>query len=457
MCDDYKIIHDKIHGYISISKFAKNIIDTKFFQRLRDLSQLGACKYVFPNAVHTRFEHSIGTYYICNKLLNTIIMYTEEESIEEYLSTIPELKNYYDRMYDGKKYVLDKYICELIKIAALCHDIGHGPFSHVFDDFYLPHINKDKLPGSSHEERSGLIIDKIIKTNLELSKYIHDDEIQFIKNIISPEKKHIGFLYQIVSNNITGLDVDKFDYLQRDIEMIGFQAKIDVSRLVEHIRIINNNIVYPEQAIYDIYNLYQTRHRLHVEIYAHNVSIAVQYLLIELFKYIDEFIGLSDSIGDMDDFCNMTEGYVMNSAKILSKYKNIFNEEQQIKLVNALKIIDDIENRNLYAIVYSFKSKDKIDFTDLKELDKTEDNIIIFQHKIGFVSGNKPNPFNSIDVYKTKNSKKISESIEVFRKSKEKITMLMPEIYQEYINIIFYKDRTNVKKIEELKIIFKNY
>ena len=446
MCNEYKVIHDKIHGYISISLFAKKVIDTKFFQRLRDLSQLGSCKYVFPNAIHTRFEHSIGTYYMANKLLNTIIMYTSQESINEYMSSIIELKNYYDRICSNKIYKLDNYICELVKIAALCHDIGHGPFSHVFDDFYLPLIGKSKEHGSSHEERSGLIIDIIIKSDETLSKYITNDEIQFIKNIINPKKEHIGFLYQIVSNNVTGLDVDKYDYLMRDVEMIGFQAKVDITRLVEHIKIIDNNIVYPEQAIYDIYNLYQTRHRLHVQIYCHSVTVSIQYLLVDLFNCIDEFIGLSNSIYDMNKFSDMTEGYVMNCAKTLNNYIDCFDELKQEKIKKALTIMSDIENRKLYTIICSFKSKEKFNFDEIKEC--KDENVIIFQNKIGFVSGNKPNPFNSIYVYKTKDSTKIS------KKNKETITMLMPEIYQEYINIVFYKNRDDIAKISELKDIF---
>lgn len=141
---DVKTIHDKIHGYIPITCLAKHFIDTKYFQRLRDLNQLGTCKYVFPNATHTRFEHSIGTYFITKNLTDRIFESTDELSMNLYLSQIPELSNYYKRTYDGTSYPFDKYVRELVKIAGLCHDIGHGPFSHVFDDFYLVHIKKHK-------------------------------------------------------------------------------------------------------------------------------------------------------------------------------------------------------------------------------------------------------------------------------------------------------------------------
>ncbi len=456
LCDQYKLIHDKLHGYIPISIFAKKIIDTRHFQRLRELNQLGTCKYVFPNAVHTRFEHSIGTYYMADKILNTIIMYTDPNSINDYLSNIIELKSYYEREYSSKIFKLDKYVCELIKIAALCHDIGHGPFSHVFDDFYLPLIGKSNELYASHEERSGLIIDLIIKSDESLCKHIGIDEIQFIKNLINPTKEHTGFIYQIVSNNVTGLDVDKFDYLMRDIEMINFQAKIDVSRLVEHIRIIKNQIVYPEQAIFDIYNLFQTRHRLHIQIYSHSVTISIQYLIVEIFKLMDEFIGIADSIYDMNKFCDMTEGYILHSVKTLSTLNKFFTDQQNEKINKALKLINDLDERRLYPTIYSFKSKEKLNLSDiLKDIDYDE-NIIVYQRKVGFVSGDKPNPFNDIYVYKTKDTTKMIDSIEIFKNNKDKITMLMTDIYQEYINVIFYKDRLNHDKILFLRNHFKS-
>lgn len=454
LCKKTKLIHDSIHDYIELTIFATKIIDTKFFQRLRKLKQLGTCNYVYPNAVHTRFEHSIGTYHVASLLLNSIVSTTDPKYIDNYLKEIPELHSYYERMYDGKIHILDTYICELIKIAALCHDIGHGPFSHVFDDVFIPITKKNNCVGSTHEERSGIILELIINNDKYLKQLILPDEIQFMKNIIDPDDTHTGFVYQIVSNLSTGLDVDKFDYLKRDISTINFQAKIEPSRLINYIRIINNNIVYPEQSIDDIYNLFQTRFRLHKQVYCHKAVIAVQFIIVELLQLLDDILNISDSIDNMNEFCKLTDEYILESVNIIDKFKSNLSDKQLINLNNAKLLMEKLENRNLYAVILSITTKTQIDISKYVELLPDKENILVFQHKIGFVSGNKSNPFDSIYVYKTKNSSKISGKIEAFKKNKNDVTTLLPTCYQEYMLTIYYKDKTNISRIKELRDFF---
>jgi len=450
LCRQVKTIKDCIHGYISLTDFAIKVIDTKYFQRLRDLNQLGTCKYVFPNAVHTRFEHSIGTYHLAGEILKTIVSDTDPKNIYEYISKIPELKKYYDTIYDGLVYPIDMYICELIKIAALCHDLGHGPFSHVFDDIFLPSIGKENCHCATHEERSGILLEMIIKQNDVLSSIINDDEICFIKTLINPSKEHKGFLYQIVSNTMTGLDVDKYDYLQRDIYSLGFSAKIDTSRLIKHVKVIDNNLVYPEQAVHDIYNLFHTRHLLHVQVYCHKVTISTQFAAVEIFTLLDDILGISKSIEDMDKFCDQTDSYILNSVKVIENFKSALTSDQLTRFEKAKIILNNLETRNLYSVVYHFVAKDKINFNDLISEFPDKDNILVFQNKIGFVSGDKPNPLDSIYVYKTKDSTKIACELKTYRKKKEKITILMPSVYQECIITIYYKNKHDVERISEL-------
>ena len=106
LCKSNKTFHDSIHGFINLTVFATRIIDNPFFQRLRKLKQLGTCEYVYQNGIHTRFEHSIGTYHIADEQLKTIVSTTNLRSIENYLKNIPELKAYYEEIYDNKMIVL---------------------------------------------------------------------------------------------------------------------------------------------------------------------------------------------------------------------------------------------------------------------------------------------------------------------------------------------------------------
>lgn len=458
LCRHVKTMHDSIHGYIRLSVFAIKIIDTKMFQRLRKLKQLGTCNYVYPNAVHTRFEHSIGTYHVASELLDTIVNWGDA-SIYQCLKGIPELQHYYQTVYENKIHPLDIYICELVKIAALCHDIGHGPFSHVFDDVFLPEMGKKNNYCSTHEERSGVILEMLIKNDKDLCNIINDNEIMFMKNLINPKNEHTGFIYQIVSNPITGLDVDKFDYLTRDVYMLDFQAKIDPCRLVKQIRVIDNKIVYPEQTTDDIYNLFQTRYRLHKQVYCHKAVISAQFFIVEIMKLLDDILKISESITDMNKFSCLTDEYILESINIIDNLKghrNILTDEQYNNLIKAKKIINNLEKRNLYTVICSIISSKPIDYK--KYLDTLDDknNIIVFHNKVGFVSGDKPNPFDSIYVYKTKDSSKISGKITIFKKDKNDITILMPKLYQEYIITFYYTNKKDMSRIQHLKEYFEN-
>ncbi len=144
-----KLFHCNIHGPIRISNIALKIIETQEFQRLRNIKQMGASFYVFPSATHSRFEHSIGVYHLTGKLLDVL------------KSKYP---NKIYNTYELNNIMLNDYHTELIKIGGLCHDIGHGPYSHLFD---LVMKNCDIGEFDEHENRSCELV-KIIcqKTKL---------------------------------------------------------------------------------------------------------------------------------------------------------------------------------------------------------------------------------------------------------------------------------------------------
>ena len=133
-------IHDPIHGTITITPIMKLIIDTPEFQRLRQLKQLGATYFVFPSATHTRFEHSLGVSYLAGKLMETL------------QKNQPRLK------------ITPKEI-EITRIAGLIHDLGHGPFSHLYDN-YIRNSFEDK-----HEIRGcKLFINMVKKYKIPLTE-----------------------------------------------------------------------------------------------------------------------------------------------------------------------------------------------------------------------------------------------------------------------------------------------
>lgn len=444
----YKKMQDCVHGQITISNFMTMVIDSKEFQRLRKLKQLGSCSYVYHSAEHTRFQHSIGTAYLAGELLNTIHQNHIPADVSEYLKNIPELRSYYKTRYDGLSYVLDEYIIELVKIAALCHDIGHGPFSHIFDDHFLPYVKSKREPNDSHEMRSGLLVEKIIKNNVKLSQFISDDCIQFIKNIINPQKEHNGWLYQIVSNNLNGLDVDKYDYIARDSHFTGIKIGFDLNNLIYNVRVVDNNICYQEQVFLDICELFRTRYRLHRTVYAHKAAISSQFMIIEIFNNINDIIGLADSVNDMDKFCEMTDEYILTCHNSYMSGCNFLSDSQRESLEKVKLIIDKLNRHELYPHVGTYICDSRVDMSQYNFKTITDEKLIVFQTVVGFVSGKKSNPLENIYVYNASTIK--NKKYKCQKVAPHDYSRLLSAQYQENLMMIFSRDR-NIKNLTKTR------
>eukprot|EP00834_Sanchytrium_tribonematis_P000340 NODE_6_length_70510_cov_1.054395.p45 type:complete len:198 gc:universal NODE_6_length_70510_cov_1.054395:6184-5591(-) len=186
---------DPIHKQVELEKYLWEIIDTPDFQRLRYLKQVGVNSYVYPSANHTRFEHSLGVCHLASQFMKI-------------------LKRKHPRVVEDKDVVH-------IQIAALLHDVGHGPFSHLFERA-MKRLGKI----FDHEKKSVEIARRIIssvESKMELEFKIDLDLIEAL--IVGNDDFHYfqvkRFLNDIVHNSKSGLDVDKFDYLMRDSYMAG--------------------------------------------------------------------------------------------------------------------------------------------------------------------------------------------------------------------------------------------
>jgi HD superfamily phosphohydrolase len=442
-----KSIYIPIHKSVNITLFGKYMIDTNYFQRLRNLKQLGTCEYIYPSATHTRFEHSIGTYYLSSKLLETIILKTNFNNIRRYLEKIPELESYFNK----PKVKLRKtiyWIFEMVNISALCHDIGHGPFSHLFDDIFIKESEYHSHDNATHETRSCLILELIIKENKELSEIITKNDIQFMKNIIDPKEEHKGFIYQIVSNTLNGLDVDKYDYIIRDAHHLDIKTNFDCTSLINDILVIDNNIIYSEQSTNYIYNLFSTRHNLHKIAYSHKGVISSEYLIMKIIKIVNKVINIGKSITDMKKFLKMTDNYIMEYGIFILENKEVFAHHLDKIDYDLLEYyLDRLNKHELLPIIGITNSIDKI---EIPEYFKSE-YYMVFHKKMGFVSGNKSNPLDDIYIYKTKDlynkNMNIKKHIKSYKLCKYDISRMITDTYQEYVSMFFRIDRDQ----EELK------
>ena len=443
MLVETKEIFDPIHGYIKLTGLAQAIIHTQQFQRLRYLHQLGTCHYVFPCATHTRFEHSIGTYHLAGKVLDAIKKNSDNTLLEKYLGEIEELKLHFKKT---GKVELDPFVIELVKIAALCHDIGHGPFSHVFDDIFMHDIGTGHEL-ELHENRSCKIIKYIISKNPKLVEYIGlKENLEFICSLIIPvDGKHDGFIYQIVSNNLNGIDVDKFDYIQRDSYTLGLKYSIDSDRLISHMKVIDNKICFTMKVHYDIVSVFTTRYRLHKQIYSHKTVISVQYMIKDMMVILNKFINIYNSIFDIEKFTDVTEEHITTLLKLLYRDKEKYNSAEQSEIDKAYELWIRLNERNLYELVGSVVTNEKVNVQDIMKTFGS--SVVCHQTKIGFVSGTKTNPLESVYFYSHKDNNNTC-----FKVTKNHSSYLVSNVYQEHIIMFFVKDRNDHKTKAELKI-----
>lgn len=465
---------DIIHDSIELTPIAKAIIDTPIFQRLRYLHQLGVCYLIFPNANNNRFEHSVGTYHLAGMVLERLVKNSNNREINKALMEVKFIREYllshfeFDDTEENIRTLenlntclMDDYLIELIKIAGLIHDIGHGPFSHLFDE-WIHIINEDKqLDGSvmlEHEERSVLLFHKIITDEkikfaddeYNMSDFINEDAFDFIAELINPTNTTpINFVFQIVSNSLNGLDVDKLDYLYRDSFYLGSGNPYDLMRVISHVQVIGGNICFPEKISYDIYKVFRSRYDLHKQFYTHKTTICIEHMIRDILHNLDLILNISSTIKNnrLDKFIELTDTTILDTAKILKEYQPIYQlYKKQIDTIQ--KIITKINTRDIYKCVYSetfqtdeiitneeifnkFKSTIEPQGIDAEWLNLDSPKLKIVKLKIGLLGGNKSHPLDTVYFYNRNNKSMLLD--------KTKISHLMTQLHQEIIYYIICK------------------
>ena len=282
--DRCTVFNDSVYGHVELSALSKRVIDTPQFQRLRDITQLGGVYYVFPAAASRRFEHSIGVAHLAQTL------------IRQLKKSQPELG-----------ITAEDELC--VELAGLIHDLGHGPFSHLFDATVLPRLG---AVGFHHEHASVALFDLLVsENNLEevFERYgLFSEHRQFIKQLVlgsageaaaipgfnwvdtAPSRR---YLYDIVANKRNGVDTDKLDYFARDCHMLHLNSSFDAQRLMRNARVLPvrrlvgtveeeaTEICFNHKSAFDLYDFFHTRHSLYKRAYFHKVSAAVDLMVAE--------------------------------------------------------------------------------------------------------------------------------------------------------------------------------
>eukprot|EP00775_Hariotina_reticulata_P002790 gene2791-3083_t len=263
--------------------------NTEVFQRLKHLHQLGTASYVFPTAEHSRLPHSIGTAHLAH----------------EYTRLLQQRQPWLD---------VNPVDMQLLEVAGLFHDVGHGPFSHVFESEVLPAV----LP-TSHEWRHEVMSAKLLEYAVDTAYIdIEHHQVKQLQDIVGsgslPRQLHWDesriWQLQIVANAINSIDVDKLDYLMRDAKMIGVPHQHDFTPLIHNSRVIGGNICFHASMQHSIASLYEARKNMHLEIYQNRQAKAAEYMIVDLLKAANPVLGITDKISDPEQFLQLDDSLV---------------------------------------------------------------------------------------------------------------------------------------------------
>ena len=232
-----KIINDPVFGFIKIPRgLLYGIVEHPLFQRLNRINQLGLASVVYPGARHTRFQHSLGAFYL----------------MTEAVRSLQEKGNF---IFDSE--------AEAVEAAILMHDIGHGPFSHVLEDTLIR--------GISHEDISLLMMEQINRSmNGQLNLAISIFKGEYPKN----------FLHQLISSQ---LDMDRLDYLRRDSFYTGVtEGNIGSARIIKMLNVVDDSLVVEHKGIYSLENYLTTRRLMYWQVYLHRTCVAYEKVLVNM-------------------------------------------------------------------------------------------------------------------------------------------------------------------------------
>jgi len=302
MKKEYLEITDPIHDFIRLNKTEQQIIDTSVFQRLRRIKQLSGAHLTYPGAQHTRFEHSLGVMHIAS--MAGIALQSKGITTKDDISNL--------------------------RLAALLHDIGHGPFSHLFEEV-LQRKNK-----RSHEQIGKQII---LKTEIGdiLSKNGFDKKL--IHNLAVGEGK-LQFMNEIVSG---ALSADMMDYLLRDGYFTGAEhAKIDHNRITYSLDVYKKKLALDRSALVNFETMMISRFQMFKAVYFHKTVRSGEVMLLEAMTLADDELGLTSLT--LNDYVKQTDESIM--ALLLSV------PETTRELKAAKKIAMDYQNRKLFKCVF---------------------------------------------------------------------------------------------------------
>ena len=301
--DSESLAHDPIHGYIPfVSRFRlpvgevseQEIIDHPWVQRMRHIHQLQTAWWVFPSAEHMRFQHILGAMHLASRVIRDWY-----ESLADVCPSVPSRA----------------YVESLVRLAALLHDVGHGPFGHFFDDHYLDQF------GVTHEDIGGTIIEQDLGELIRGVRRNPNGRLQPLE-VLDPRQVawlirrpheddaegHPDWLRKLRALFSGIYTVDNMDFVLRDAYMTGFNIKaFDLSRLIHYSFFTKDGLTIHVRGLPSLIQFIETRANLFRMIYFHRTVRALDIAIEEIFPQTMAQLFQGNPIDHRDAYLNFTE------------------------------------------------------------------------------------------------------------------------------------------------------
>lgn len=444
-----KIINDPIHGTFRLDAGCKLIFDTRQFQRLRRLKQLGMTYYVFPGASHNRFEHSLGVAHLAQKFATQLWS------------------------FQGSELDVDRSDIHVVELAGLCHDLGHGPFSHVFEREFL---KRKGIVDWDHEDMSAKMLEFLVDDNY--IDAISNDELKRVKDFITSGhgvgaheagKPTSGgsskrWLSEIVANGRNSIDVDKFDYLARDAMYCGVNLSCNFNRLMQFSKVIGDEICYKYTEYMNLYELFHARALMHRSVYTHKKAKAIEFMVVDALLEADKALKFSDNIWDASEFVRLDDNLLdyIENFDFYSKVFSVSDDSVLSHIHASQKIIQRLRNRQLYKYVTDApvpfeilergrweppSAQDVVNCYKGSDVHLSADDVIIQENKINY-SMKDDNPLDHVHFYD------YIESNEKRKLRPEQISSMMVHSFEEK-RLRVYSRNSDYKHVDALHEAFE--
>jgi hypothetical protein len=332
-------IKDPVHGYVYVTEEEKAVIDSYPVQRLHRLRQLAGAEYVYPGANHTRFEHSVGVMYLAGRVTEN--PYISQLVSEDEIATI--------------------------RIAGLLHDVGHGPFSHVFE-----HLLEKELDKTHEDITTWIIRNSELKDVLKKNGCKPDDVSKLaVGKLHRPGK---AFLDQIISSAV---DVDKQDFVVRDTHHTGAEyGFIDIFRLIHTLDVMDGNLAVDVGALSALESLIIARIESFKSIYFHRVGRAAQIMLALAMEKANAELGLT-SFKTPEEYLAMDDYTVWTMLRNCKKSSGIIRNLERRKLLKCAYERTFYEKDPMVSSIFSREANRKQLQADIADAAKLDGDAVI--------------------------------------------------------------------------------